>query len=860
VVVAPSGYPVTTWTAGLPKTAKAACGGVAANSVIIAATTSFWGIYCVDSSDRAIAVLDANGNGKQTSWTLNSQASALTNALSSVITLGYDTNNNLNSMVSPASTSGATQATTTVGFSTPNTTTGYQYLPSSVTDPQNGCRAFTYDTVGNLTDTYANQSGSCSGSTGGGMHLTNAYQGDTGVASCTSDGLTTTYKGILCTTTDGNTHVVATNAYTFAASAPKTMNQLEVKGPGAICTTGRKLCQTYTFDAAGRLSTATDSSTFNGGNGEKTTYCYDKADRIVKVFYTAPATTPNCTTGTADIAYTWNADGNLTQRVDGSGTATFGYDSRGRVVTKNTGTNVCTVTLPSGTVINGTMCFGYDTGDNLTSFQDSSGSTSYTYDGASRLTTLVEPGGTAGCAVSPQTLTSLCSAFTYDNADRRTTTQFPGGATLAITYDNAGNELTVIGKSSTNTTLTSFTACYRDLVSGNCPAATPITDRAKMTQVKENDPRATLTADYLHDAAGRLCSSATTAGGTCAAPPAGANKYVYDAAGNRTQAVLSGTTYNYFYDSADRICWRSTTTSASCTAPAGATVYTSDPNGNLQTTTNPTGSFTYNTKGQTTDITAGGVTLSAMAYADVGQSERTSSTQSGSATTFLSSPLGLDKATTGANSTYTVRDSDGNLIGFKDSAGAHWYYLLDNLGSVVAVINSSGSTVANRYGYDEYGQATSVTSTVTQPWRYGSGYLDNTGLYKFGARYYDASLGRWTQPDPIPGTVQNPGTVNRYLYVGDDPVNDADPAGTCGILSCVTNAISSAAGAVGSFVSDHSCGLMAIGFTLGGVALFALVPLTPVGVLGLSGYLAGVSAGGFYTAGVTAATAMSGCL
>jgi hypothetical protein len=119
----------------------------------------------------------------------------------------------------------------------------------------------------------------------------------------------------------------------------------------------------------------------------------------------------------------------------------------------------------------------------------------------------------------PQTLTSLCSAFTYDNADRRTTTQYPGGATLAITYDNAGNELTVIGESSTNTTLTSFTYCYRDLVSGNCPAAMPISHPSKVTHVKENDPRATLTADYLYDSAGRLCSSATIAGGTCAPPP-----------------------------------------------------------------------------------------------------------------------------------------------------------------------------------------------------------------------------------------------------------------------------------------------------------------------------------------------------
>ncbi|MFI6210070.1 RHS repeat-associated core domain-containing protein, partial [Streptomyces sp. NPDC051041] len=55
--------------------------------------------------------------------------------------------------------------------------------------------------------------------------------------------------------------------------------------------------------------------------------------------------------------------------------------------------------------------------------------------------------------------------------------------------------------------------------------------------------------------------------------------------------------------------------------------------------------------------------------------------------------------------------------------------------------------------------------------RYSGTYLDPTGLYKMGHRYYDPQLGRFTQPDPS-GQEANP-----YLYASGDPINDSDPSG-----------------------------------------------------------------------------------
>jgi hypothetical protein len=34
---------------------------------------------------------------------------------------------------------------------------------------------------------------------------------------------------------------------------------------------------------------------------------------------------------------------------------------------------------------------------------------------------------------------------------------------------------------------------------------------------------------------------------------------------------------------------------------------------------------------------------------------------------------------------------------------------------------------------------------------------------KFGTRYYNPQLGRWTQQDPVAGSLGNPDSLNKYL-------------------------------------------------------------------------------------------------
>ena len=146
-------------------------------------------------------------------------------------------------------------------------------------------------------------------------------------------------------------------------------------------------------------------------------------------------------------------------------------------------------------------------------------------------------------------------------------------------------------------------------------------------------------------------------------------------------------------------------------------------------------------------------------------------------TTFDSSGLGLSRQTDSTGTTHYVRCSCGLLNNERTPDGHKHFYLFDGLGSIVGITKGDG-TKENSYDYDPYGIMLHQTEGVSNPWKFAGGFLDSsTGLYKFGTRYDDPTLGRWTQQDPVGGSLGNPDSLNRYLYAGDDPVNFTDPNG-----------------------------------------------------------------------------------
>lgn len=63
-------------------------------------------------------------------------------------------------------------------------------------------------------------------------------------------------------------------------------------------------------------------------------------------------------------------------------------------------------------------------------------------------------------------------------------------------------------------------------------------------------------------------------------------------------------------------------------------------------------------------------------------------------------------------------------------------------------------------------------------YRFTSQELDaETGLYYYGARYYNPALARFVSPDPIEMRLEDPQTLNRYAYARNNPVFYNDPSG-----------------------------------------------------------------------------------
>ncbi|GCE12153.1 RHS repeat-associated core domain-containing protein [Tengunoibacter tsumagoiensis] len=105
--------------------------------------------------------------------------------------------------------------------------------------------------------------------------------------------------------------------------------------------------------------------------------------------------------------------------------------------------------------------------------------------------------------------------------------------------------------------------------------------------------------------------------------------------------------------------------------------------------------------------------------------------------------------------------------------------MFDGLGSVVGMTNSAGQEV-NADPYDPYDNIVSQQeqSGLNNPWKYAGGYYDSsTGLTKFGIRYYDPTVGRWTQRTPVGGSLQETLKGNPYVYAGNTPVNEVDLTG-----------------------------------------------------------------------------------
>ncbi|HVC41140.1 MAG TPA: FG-GAP-like repeat-containing protein [Candidatus Saccharimonadales bacterium] len=539
----------------------------------------------------------------------------------------------------------------------------------------------------------------------------------------------------------------------------------------------------YGYDSQARMT----SMTFNDGTARTTSYQYDPNGNQTKVIDPqSPSQTAtygyDADNELASIAYSDGATPNVTNIL---------YTADGLRTSWTDGT--------------GNWSLAYDTLNELTSSQDGfSNTTSYGYDLASRLTSLTYPG-----VSTPETLTydaagrlqtigdwlSNTTTFGYTKDSILQTTTHSGSANLVDTnsYDVADN-LTSISDAQGGTAYATFgeTRDAANQVTQELPGGSALSGQAA------------LNAGY--DTREQVCYAGPNGGGTCAAPPTGATSYVYDAADEMTQAGTSTLTYN----SANELCWTLPTASSNTcgSPPTGATTYGFDTRGNRVSDVPSSGSAVcdaYDQADRLTTITSGtgsscSSSTSVGSYTYNANGLRMSKTVGSTTTQFAwnlsgSLPTLLQERVSGGSVTDYISGPNGTPLE-QISGSSVLFYHADQLGSTRVLTDAAG-TVEATYNYDAYGNLTSSTGTVVNPFLYAGQYKDaESGLYYLQARYYDPTTSQFLSRDPKVETTRSP-----YAYVSGNPVNASDPSG----LHVACGGVDNAGGANASYSGIDSC-------------------------------------------------------
>ena len=295
----------------------------------------------------------------------------------------------------------------------------------------------------------------------------------------------------------------------------------------------------------------------------------------------------------------------------------------------------------------------------------------------------------------------------------------------------------------------SGSAIYSETVNAR-DAVNRITQKTDVIEKADLSGTETHAWSYTYDSNGRL-TDVTEDG-------AAVGHYGYDADDNRTTFTGTSGTVNPTYDAQDRLL------------TYGSATYAYTRNGELTTKTvgSQVTALTYDVLGNLLHV--GLPSGTALDYVVDGENRRVGKKVGGT----LSQGLLYQDAL----NVIAQLNSSGSLVAryvfgtkpnvpdyFTNSAGT-FRILSDHLGSPRLIVNTSTGAVAERIDYDEFGNVTQDTSPGLTPFGFAGGLYDkDSGLVRFGARDYDASVGRWTSKDPL---RFGGGTLNLYEYAASD--------------------------------------------------------------------------------------------
>jgi len=263
---------------------------------------------------------------------------------------------------------------------------------------------------------------------------------------------------------------------------------------------------------------------------------------------------------------------------------------------------------------------------------------------------------------------------------------------------------------------------------------------------------ASLSATYDYDSLDQLIKMTPAA--------QSALPYSYDRLGNLNNKENVVQTYGGSQSCAG--CPTSRGPHALATSGNGAVTYNYDSNGNLITTSTGT-TITWNGENMPTKVTQNGATVYKKFF--VGES-LWKKVEPGITTFYLPAMRIENGQVRKFFSGFAERSPDGSLK----------FYHNDHLGSASLVTNQSGVFI-RRQAYMPFGEDRFVSGSFLDA-RYQFNFKEKevaTGFYDYGARLYNPITGRFVSADT---NLKN--GLNRYSYVGNNPLRYIDPTGHAG--------------------------------------------------------------------------------
>jgi RHS repeat-associated protein len=562
-----------------------------------------------------------------------------------------------------------------------------------------------------------------------------------------------------------------------------------------------KVVQFY-HDASGNLTNLVD------GKGQSTKWNYDEYSRLTNKLDQA---------GAVILRYGYDPAGRLLSRWSAAfGTTYYTNDAVG---------NLTYIDYPHSTNVS----LQYDSLNRLTNMVDASGTTKYTYTAGNQLLTETQPFASSSITNTyvNRSRTSLSlqqpagvwtNAFTYDAAGRLTNVASPAGS---IGWTMATPGPTLIRRVSLPNScyiINGYDSMWRETISWLRNSANTTLDSAEYGYNLGNQ-RSTFTnlagtyVQYSYDNIGQLVvanSSVSTEN----------QGYTYDAAWNLNYLTNNGTLETFTVDNKNQL-----------TGDPNAANDSYDANGNLQLREWGGLLYAYTNDDENQ--------LIAIEFDDYGASPPLSMSQ------FVYDGLGRMRKRieytydSGGNpvwstethyiydGTRVIQERDTNntptgsytrgtdLSGTLEGAGGiggllswsvgysagnwstHYFYHADVNGNITYLVDSSQGMAAT-YRYDPFGNTISSSGPQASAnvYRFSSKECNtNSGAYYFLYRFYDPSLQRWLNRDPL----EEDGGVNLYGFVENDPVNHTD---AFGLADNSLDGTACQPGEVGKFAKD----------------------------------------------------------